>query len=127
MKRIASLVAFTAAVVLLILLLVTPTQTAEAQGVLTWFSVPNISGTGSPVVLSSATTARMCQLVAPSTNTAGIQWGDSAITTTRGATIYPGGGQFLPPGGVGQPYAMNPSATYVLVQSGDTLTATCAK
>jgi hypothetical protein len=110
------------------ILLVLFLSIASAQGLLAPVSIPDISGTGSAVAIAaSGTVVRFCQLVSPSTNTNNVRWGDSAITTSRGSIIAPGGGQFIPPGGVGSPYTIDLGHWYVLVQSGDHLTETCAK
>lgn len=105
---------------------------AIPQQQLTWFSLPDIAGSGSAVALGSGT-ARLCQLVAPPTNTNAVRWGDSAITSSQGSYMAPGSGQFLPPGpGVGQSggttyFIFQLSSVFVLVQSGDKITATCAR
>lgn len=106
---------------------------AVPQQLITPFSLPDITGTGSAVVLSTSGTARFCQLVAPSTNTNVIRWGDSAITSSRGSEMAPNSGQFIPPGpatgnsGTLTNYYFNLNTVYVLVQSGDSLTVTCFK
>ena len=104
---------------------------ATAQAPLVLFTVPDISGTGSAVQLAATGTARWCQLVAPAGNTSVVRWGDSAITTSRGSIIAAGAGQFIPPmvgpnpgGGSG---VFSLSTVYVLVQSGDKITATCGR
>jgi hypothetical protein len=114
----------------LLLLLAT---SAIPQQLISIFSLPDISGTGSVVQLSSTQTAvHWCQLVAPSTNSNSVRWGDSAITSSRGSQMAPGSGQFIPPGpttSVNPPggYVFYTTAVWVLVQSGDTLSASCAK
>ena len=102
---------------------------AIPQTLISIFSLPDISGTGSAVVLSSSgTLVRWCQLVAPSTNSSNVVWGDSAITSSQGAIIAAGGGQFLPPGPVtGSGYQFYTNQLYVLVQSGDKVKISCAK
>ena len=104
---------------------------ATAQTPLVLFTVPDISGTGSAVQLAATGTARWCQLVAPAGNTYVVRWGDSVITTSRGSIIAAGAGQFIPPmvgpnpgGGSG---VFSLSTIYVLVQSGDKITATCGR
>ncbi len=105
---------------------------AIPQTQITWITIPDISGTSSPVALASSGTALFCQLLAPSANSNAVLWGDSNISTSRGSQIAPGGGQFIPPGmATGQSgglthYFFNLATTYVLVQSGDKLSATCA-
>jgi hypothetical protein len=116
----------------LLVLTVLASVSAIPQTQLMWLSIPDISGTGSPVALASSGTARFCQLVAPSTNSNAVRWGDSAITSSRGASIAPAAGQFIPPGtttGSGgglTNYFFSLSTTYVLVQSGDKLNISCA-
>jgi hypothetical protein len=104
----------------------------SGQDVITWVTLPDVSGSGKAVALSSSSSmVRLCQLQAPSTNTSDVQWGDSNISTSRGSAIPPGAGQFVPP--VGSSYStggalkFDLSKTYVLVQTGDKLRATCAK
>lgn len=104
---------------------------AQAQQTITWFSLPDIAGTGAAVALASSGTARLCQIVAPAANTSHVRWGDASITTTQGADMAPGGGQFLPPGPStdtqGRGYIFSLAQTFVLVQVGDKVTVTCAR
>ena len=103
-------------------------HTVSAQGVLVWFSLSDVAGNSAAQALSATgQTARTCQLTAPLTNAANVRWGDSAITASRGSLIAPGGGQFLPPGGVGSAYTIDLTTTYVYVVTGDKLSVTCAK
>jgi len=105
-----------------------PPTIVSAQGRLVWFTLPDITGASTTTALSATgQTARTCQLVALSTNSVVIRWGDASTTVARGAAIAAGGGQFLPPGGVGSPYAIDLTTTYVYVATGDKLTVTCAR
>ena len=101
-------------------------ETVRAQGVLVWFSVADVTVSGTPAAVGSGS-ARICQLTALPTNGALVRWGDSLITTSRGSFIAPGGGQFLPPGGVGSAYVVDLAATYVVGTAGDKVAVTCAK
>lgn len=101
-----------------------------AQQSITFLSIPDISGTGVAVPLASSGTVRACQLVAPSGNASVVRWGDSLISSTRGSKIAAGGGQYVPNNasytsapGAGTVFQLN--TLYVLVQSGDSLSATC--
>lgn len=86
-----------------------------AQGVAI-STAPDITGSASTVVLlSTHRYARTIQIVAPTTNTSAIRWGDTSTTSTRGAVIPPGNGQFFPQ--IGLPYDLN--TIYVYVASGD--------
>ena len=105
-----------------------PPAIVSAQGRLVWFTLPDITGAGTTTALSvTGQSARMCQLVALSTNSAVARWGDASTAVARGATIAPGGGQFIPPGGTSSAYAIDLTTTYVYVATGDKLTVTCAR
>ena len=102
-----------------------------AQDSLTIYPITDISGTGSAVHLSSSGAARWCQLVAPAGNAAVVRWGDSSITTSRGAIIAAGAGQFIPPmvgtNPPGGSALFQLANVYVLVQSGDKISITCGR
>lgn len=103
---------------------------AFGQASLVIYPISDITGTGAAVPLSTSGTARSCQLVALSTNTAGIRWGDSTVTASRGANIAPGAGQFIPPNppppGQASP-SFNLNTVYVYIGSSDVLTVTCMR
>jgi hypothetical protein len=105
--------------------------TLGAQDSLTIFPLNDIAGTGSPVNLASSGAARWCQLVAPAGNASVVRWGDSTITTSRGSIIAAGGGQFVPPmvgtNPPGGSAIFQLANVYVLVQIGDSLSATCGR
>ena len=100
---------------------------AMAQSQLTFFTIPDVSMTGSAVQLSATGTARVCQLVAPAGNAAVLRWGDSLVTTSRGSIIAAGGGQMVPPTPTGgQPSVVfQLNTVYLIGTNGDKITATC--
>jgi hypothetical protein len=92
--------------------------TTLAQVPATYGSLPDISGTGSVAALSASHVyVNWIQLLAPSANVSNVACCDAAITSTRGASITPGQGWFLPYTGQIQDLAQ----TYTLIQSGDKL------
>lgn len=117
-------------VTLLLLLFAT---LAVPQQSLSLFTLPDITGAGSAVQLATSGTASWCQMVAPLANGSVVRWGDASISSSRGAIIPAGYGQFMPPGpgnggnSPGAGYVFQLSSLYVLVQSGDKLTVTCAR
>ena len=105
-----------------------PSATVQAQGRLVWFSIPDITMTGSAIALSSTgQSAHQCTLTGLPTNAGLVRWGDALITTSRGSLIAPGGGQFLPPSGVGSASVVDLTTTYVIGTTGDKVAVTCAK
>lgn len=87
----------------------------------------DISGSGTAQRLSgtAGAVALWVQIVAPSTNSSVVRVGDSTVSSTSGILVAPGGGFFLPaltqtPGIVTR-YDL--STIYVLVQSGDKVSA----
>jgi hypothetical protein len=60
------------------------------------FSVADITGDNASHVLQSSGTARWIQIVTPSTNSAAVRVGDSAVSATEGIAIAPGGGFMFP-------------------------------
>lgn len=57
----------------------------------------DITGSGAAVQIATTGAARWIQITTPSANAAVVRFGDSNVSATRGASIAPGGGQFLPP------------------------------
>jgi hypothetical protein len=117
---------------LLLFLAVLAVVVTSAQDMLTWITLADISGTSATEALSATiSVVRMCQLQAPSTNTAEVRWGDSNTSASRGAAIPPGYGQFIPPYGSqfasGGAMRFDLKTTYVRVVTGDKLRVTCAK
>ena len=113
-----------------LLLLLALCAIAFGQSSLVIFPLSDITGTGATVHLSASGTARSCQLVALPTNTAGIRWGDSTTTASRGANIAPGAGQFIPampPLTNQQSPVFQLSAVYVYIANSDVLTVTCMR
>ena len=103
-------------------------RSVQAQGRLVWITLPDVTMTGSAVPISATgQSARLCQVTALTANAAVVRWGDSAITSSRGSFISAGGGQFIPPGGVGSSYAVDLTTTYVIGTAGDKVALTCAK
>jgi hypothetical protein len=121
------------------ILLLAIAMLAISQQSVTFLSLPNIAGTGAAVSLASTSvgnqTVLACQLISQgsspsSPNVANIQWGDANISSTRGASMAPGSGQWIPssqPSNFGQGNATTwpLSSVYVLIQSGDQLTVSC--
>ena len=81
-------------------------------------SLPDITGTGSSVQLSSTIIkANWVQVQAISGNSAAVRLGDSGVSSTEGAVIAATGGQFAPPAGNTNCY--NLADIWVLIGSGD--------
>lgn len=92
-------------------------------------SQADVTGTGAAQALVGPANARWVQMVAPSANASVVRWGDSLITTSRGAIIAAGAGQMLPAfapatGGSSQSTLYDLTRIYVLVQIGDKITVT---
>lgn len=61
-------------------------------------TIADITGDGATHQLfSGGGSCRWVQVVAPSTNSAAVRIGDSAISATQGLTVAAGNGQMLPP------------------------------
>lgn len=83
----------------------------------------DISGTGATVAIcATCNQAKWVQITALATNTGVARWGDSNTSSSRGAAIAAGGGQYLPT--AGGPYYL--PQMYVYVANGDKLTITWA-
>lgn len=89
----------------------------------------DITGTGAAQALTGPANARWVQLVAPAGNASVVRWGDSLVSSSRGAIIAAGGGQMLAPigtaaGGSPQSTLYDLTRIYVLVAVGDKITVT---
>ena len=97
----------------------------EAQGGLVVVtSAAQVTGTGAAVQLASSGTARWIQVLAPTTNSATVNCGDSSVSTTRGILIAAGGGFMFPQIAPDERQAVNQryyslSTTYCYVANGD--------
>lgn len=81
----------------------------------------DITGTNATVAIcSTCGTAKWVQIVTPAANAAVVRWGDSNTSSTRGAIIAAGGGQYLPPDG--GPYSL--PNLYVFIATNDKVTVT---
>lgn len=80
-------------------------------------TIADITGSGVAVALTPGVHvyAHWIQIVCPSGNSAVVRWGDSNVSSTRGAQCAAGGGQFLPASGP----VYDLSAIYVYIGSGD--------
>lgn len=85
-----------------------------------FFNVANlapIAGSGATVQIStSVARANWIQVIAPSTNVANVNFGDSTTTITTGLPIAPGGGYNTP---TCDDCIYTPAAHYVYVANGD--------
>lgn len=111
------------AALLLAVLLRLPEPVHAQPGNGTFSTIADITGTGAAVAVAGSGSARWCQLQAPSTNTADVRWGDSNVSSSRGAGIAAGGGQMTPY----QAQLYNLSSLYVFVASGDKVRITCGQ
>lgn len=84
-------------------------------------TLPDITGSGATVQITTQhRIARWVQVSTPTSNTAAIRVGDSAVSATQGTLVAPGFGQFFP--FTGQP--MDISEIYVYAASGDKVAIT---
>ncbi len=98
-------------------------RAVQAQGLQHFRTVPDITGTGTPVALASSGACLWIQIYAPSTNVNPVRFGDVNISTSRGSMIEKGYGEFTPSFPGQKTYEM--ATSYVLVQSGDKATVLC--
>jgi hypothetical protein len=116
--------------------MVAPHRTASAQ-LNSVSTLADIAGTGTATAIAASGSARWVQISTGCAsavtgcfvNTNAVRWGDSNISATRGGSIAPGGGQFLPPlppsgGQAAALYRYNLNSIYYLVQVGDKVSIT---
>lgn len=108
------------------LLVIAAVLWSSCFGAINIASVADVSGDGASHQIASSGTARWVQIVARSTNASVVIVGDSAITTTRGVPIAPGGGFMFPASqNSNDPYPL--SSIYYLAQTGDKVSILWAK
>ena len=82
------------------------------------FPLTTITGTGATVQISASNTAaKFIQLIAPSGNSAAVNFGDSTITSTPAGVVIAPGGAYNTPACSSCSYTL--SAHYVYVANGD--------
>lgn len=82
-------------------------------------TIADITGTGATVqIATTSTRASWIQIIAPSTNSAVVRFGDSTVSVTRGLPIAAGGG-YCTLIEVPNQRGYNLSLTYVYVAVGD--------
>jgi hypothetical protein len=86
------------------------------------FTYPDVTGASTTTQLSATGGCTAIQLLAPTTNTSTVRWGDSSTSSTRGGVIAAGAGQFIPPNGANY-YPL--SSLYVYVATGDKFQFVC--
>ena len=92
-------------------------------------TIADISGSGSAVKLATSGSAHWIQFTAPTGNASAVRYGDSNVSSSRGAIIAAGGGDLLPvlhvPGGGQASDSLYQFSTiYVYIASGDSLSVT---
>lgn len=107
---------------LIVLLALLVFQRADAQlGTGNIQTQTDITGSGATVpVCSTCGYAQWVQITTPSANAAAVRWGDSSTSSTRGAAIEAGGGQYLPK--TAGPYYL--PQLYVYIASSDKVSVT---
>lgn len=87
-------------------------------------TLPDVTMTGSAVQFTTTSTrVAWVMVTAPTTNNAsGVRVGGSEVTTSRGASFLPGGGQFFPPAGNAHIYDL--TQFWAAGTSGDTVRIT---
>jgi hypothetical protein len=90
-------------------------QTAHAQNVATWSTLPDLAGNSAAQQIATQGVAYWVQVTAPTTNVSNARCGDSSVSATRGSIIAPGAGQMVAPVG----YTYNMASIYCYVATND--------
>jgi len=79
-----------------LLICTVPPMPAQSTGAIALSSVADLTGDGSTHAVAASGTARWVVVLAATSNTANVRVGDSTVSSTRGASILPGGSFMFP-------------------------------
>jgi len=109
-----------------------PGSWTQSTGNVAVTTLADLVGNGAAHQLQTSGTARWVVFVCPSTNSAAVRIGDSAVTTSRGVPCAAGGTFMLPviapaPGMKSQDQYYSLSTIYYLAQTGDVVSVLWGK